>query len=209
MMRLEDVLKTDEEEEERIRRLTRYHGIDPLNVILEKEKKLETKKSLMILLKELKPLQREILLMTTQGYSIRRIASELNRSHATIAGCKRTIMKRLFGLADEARIKELREQITKAITKGKSGRRYEKQKEEYAKRYEVRAALKKIYVSLMPLPESSKVRKKSCRPTCLFERMMGKKKECRLPRYFVESFGDERTVCSLCECRCGNKKSLE
>ena len=36
MMRLEDVLKTDEEEEERIRRLTRYHGIDPLNVILEK-----------------------------------------------------------------------------------------------------------------------------------------------------------------------------
>ena len=206
MIRLEEKRSVDAYEEKGRKRES--YGADPLTTLIELENKEEIERSLEILLKELNPIQKEILIRTSEGESIKEIASDLNRNHATIIGCQKSIGRKLNSIANEDRISELCVQLKEMQSKGKRGRKYQKLKEEYSRRYKVREALKKLFAALTASPAPIVNTNKSVPPTCLFERMMGTS-PCRLPQYFKDSFGDERTVCSLCECRCGNKKSLE
>lgn len=207
MTRLEEVLETNAEEET-VRDLSRYHATDPLDVMLDIENKSEIGRNLETVIKELNATQQQILMLTAAGYSVRRIAAELNRSPSTILGCRETIGKRLLNVADEDRIVELRKQLGQMNGKKKKGRRYRKILEEYERRYAVREALKKLFVALSSSTVPRVENPKTTRPTCLFERMMSAS-PCRLPQYFKESFGDERTVCSLCPRWRGNQKSPE
>ena len=140
MVKLEDVLN-ETGDEDAVRRLIRKHGSDPLTILLEIENKASVKKNFEVLLKELKPLQQQILMMIAMGYSTTAIAKEVNRTHATIIGCKRNIGKRLFNVADEERIDTLKKQLEQTRVKG---RRYQKTLEEYERRYSVREALKDL-----------------------------------------------------------------
>ena len=217
MVKLEDVLN-ETGDEDAVRRLIRKHGSDPLTILLEIENKASVKKNFEVLLKELKPLQQQILMMIAMGYSTTAIAKEVNRTHATIIGCKRNIGKRLFNVADEERIDTLKKQLEQMRVKG---RRYQKTLEEYERRYSVREALKDLFASLVPTAYSTSRSQYNSRPTSLFERYMnvvvgyregvenGRKvvkpvKECRLRHYLAASFKDDKTVCTLCK-KCAKK----
>ena len=217
MVKLEDVLN-ETGDEDAVRRLIRKHGSDPLTILLEIENKASVKKNFEVLLKELKPLQQQILMMIAMGYSTTAIAKEVNRTHATIIGCKRNIGKRLFNVADEERIDTLKKQLEQTRVKG---RRYQKTLEEYERRYSVREALKDLFASLVPTAYSTSRSQYNSRPTSLFERYMnvvvgyregvenGRKvvkpvKECRLRHYLAASFKDDKTVCTLCK-KCAKK----
>ena len=215
MVKLEDVLN-EEGDEDAVRRLIRKHGGDPLTILLEIENKASVKRDLEILLKELKPLQQQILMMIALGYNTMAIAAEVNRTHATIVGCKKSIGKRLFNVADEERIDTLKNQLAQMSAGGKTGRRYQKTLEEYERRYAVREALKDLFDALTPVNYASARPKYNAPPTNLFERDMnvvvgyregienGRKvvkpvKECRLRQYLAASFKDDKTVCTLCK----------
>lgn len=199
MLRLDEVLY--EGDGETAYRLSRKYGADPLNVLVELETKEEVKRNLAVLLEELKPLQREILLMTGLGYTTRAIAAEINRNHATVIGCRRSIRKRLLATANEDRIERLKEMLEHV----KGGYR-KKLTEEYRRRHAVREALKNLFVALSPLEPPSFTANYSTTPTMLFERVCntGKNKDCRLPQYLSTSFKDDKTVCPLCK-KCAGK----
>ena len=118
-------------------RADRFYGSDPLEVLVELENVRELEKHSIALLKALNHFQQQILLMTALGFTVRRIASELNRNHATIVGCRRTLGKRLLTFADEDRISRLKERLEHV-----KGRRRKKLAEENQRRYAVRRALK-------------------------------------------------------------------
>ena len=217
MVRLEDVLVADGEEQS-LRNLIQKNGGDPLAVLLDVENKMTIRRALETLLKELNSTQQQILLMIAMGYSTTAIAKEVNRTHATIIGCKRNIGKRLFNVADEERIDTLKKQLEQTRVKG---RRYQKTLEEYERRYSVREALKDLFASLVPTSYSTSRSQYNSRPTSLFERYMnvvvgyregvenGRKvvkpvKECRLRHYLAASFKDDKTVCTLCK-KCAKK----
>ena len=206
MIRLEDVLYENGDELETARFLSRKYGADPLNVLVTIEDKATVKRNLEVLLKELNPVQKQILLMTGLGYTTRAIAVELNREHSTIVGCRRTIGKKLFAVADEDRISRLKSQLETWRGKKKEGRRYRKVVEEYRRRYAVREALKNLYSTLTPAENLSSRKQYSSRPTLLFERLsnVGRENQCRLRQYLQQSFGDDNTVCTLCR-KCAGK----
>lgn len=118
-------------------RADRIYSSDPLEVLIKLESARELETILIPLLTALKPFQQQVLLMTALGFTVRRIASELNRNHATIVGCRRTLGKRLLAFADEDRIDALKEQLERV-----KGKRRKKLAEEYQRRYAVRQALK-------------------------------------------------------------------
>lgn len=199
MLQLDEVLY--EGDGETAYRLSRKYGADPLNVLVELETKEEVKRNLAVLLEELKPLQREILLMTGLGYTTRAIAAEINRSHATVIGCRRSISKRLLACADENIIRLLQNRLEYV----KGGYR-KKLTEEYRRRHAVREALKNLFVALSPFEPPVHSEHYSTTPTMLFERVCntGKNKDCRLPQYLSASFKDDKTVCPLCK-KCAGK----
>ena len=196
MVELEEVLSGNES----ARKCDVDYGSNPLNVLLEREKQKKIEECLKVLLKELNPLQRMILLRTWQGYRVKEIAEEVNRDHATIIGCRRSISKRLKRVADENEL----ERLGKTLNECKKGSRYAKALKEYKRRSRVRTALKELKEELT---EAAPIHCRGAKTVCstyLFERLMsvsgGREKQgCRLRRYLGESFGDEKTVCSLCK----------
>ena len=154
MVHLEDVLD-ENNKDDTVRQLVKLHGADPLTVLIEIENKQTVKNSLGVILNVLTPMQGQILLMITLGYSINAISYELNRDHSTIIGCKNSIAKRLFKIADEDRILALKDQLELLRSKGKTGRRYLKVLDEYNRRYAVREALKDLFVALRPVEYST------------------------------------------------------
>ena len=191
MLRLEDVLCNVDAAQGR----SRKYGVDPLRVLVEREERAIVKSCLEVLLKELNPVQQQILLMTGLGFTVRRIAAVLNRNHATIVGCRQSITKKLFAVADDNRISLLCHLLEHV-----KGNRRKKLEAEYHRRYAVREALKNLSAALSPIRNVSSPKQYSSRPTLLFERLSntGRKNVCRLKCYLQQAFGDDNTVCSLC-----------
>ena len=139
------------------------------------------------------PVQQQILLMTGLGFTVRRIAEELNRDPSTIVGCRRTISKRLLAFANEERLERLKVRLEHV----KGGRR-KKLTEEYQRRYAVRQALKNLSALMSPIEPPPYSHHFSTTPALLFERLVKSGGECKLRQYLDNSFHDELTICPIC-----------
>ena len=204
----------------------RKYGLSADQVLDEKQRRIEVMENLQVVLKWLTETQKQVLLLTGAGYKLREIGEELHITADAAHKSRNSICDKLRKESDEGRIKFLADEVVRlaGTSRGRHSTVYDDLCEELDARFELRQALKVLFVILTP-PESMKeMTGRVSMPAYTFERCMqigegmreglqdGRKVmktivRCRVPEYFKDTFGDKYTCCTLCA-TCKRKKDV-
>lgn len=207
--------------------VTRKYGMSPGEIIEEKERRVNIIRDLEIISSVLTENQRHILALTGAGFTVRQMEEMLGVSFAHISEYRKNIAKKLQKESDEERIQYLAGEVLRlaSTSKGRHSKLYKDLCVELDRRFGVREALKRLFVSLTPPSSEKEADGGISMPAYSFERAMavgegmregidqGRKVmktivKCRLPEYMAETFGDKCTCCTLCP-TCKRKSDVE
>ena len=207
--------------------VTRKYGMSPDEIIEEKERRIGIINDLEIISSVLTDNQRRILALTGAGFTVRQMGDMLDVSFEHISEYRRSIAKRLSKVADEERIQYLAGEVIRlaATSKGKHSKLYKELCEELDRRFSVREAMKRLFVTLTPRSSEKEADGGISMSSYPFEQAMavetgmregisdGRKVmktivKCRMPEYMAETFGDKCTCCTLCP-TCKRKSDVE
>ena len=135
----------------------RLYGMSAVDVLEERERRQDILKYLEVVLKHLTDTQKDVLLLI--GYGVKRadIADELGLPKQNVYDTYKSISKRLDEAVSEDRICFLQKEVERLskTSRGRHSKLYKDLRDELDERYELREALKELFVLLTP-PESRK-----------------------------------------------------
>lgn len=203
----------------------RLYGMSAVDVLEERERRRDILKYLGVVLKHLTDTQKDVLLLIGSGVKRTDIADELGLPKQNVYDTYKSISKRLDEAVSEDRICFLQKEVERLskTSRGRHSKLYKDLRDELDERYELREALKELFVLLTP-PESRKeMDGKVNMPAYPFERAMdvncGMREgiqdgvrvmktvsKCFMPEYMDDTFG-KRVCCTLCA-TCKRKKDV-
>lgn len=203
----------------------RKYGVSPLEVISEKERRIEILKNFSIVLDCLSEKQSLILSCIGAGMNTVQIEESTGIDQSNSVKIRKSISQTLDEYVNEDRIQFLAKKIDQLskTSRGRNSRLLFDLVAEYSDKMAVREALKKLFVLLTPPVSTKEIGSGISLPAFTFERMMnvnvgmregiedGRKvmktiTKCHIPEYFKDTKIDN-TCCTLCA-TCKRKKDI-